>query len=144
MRGPKHGMARSVAVFGSLGFERDPEALDDLLGRVEMLRRLAEADGVPLNDRPVDLAGLDRAIDAWCRDPEVAAGLGNEVGLFLGRVLVRNISGAQGRVWGNGHPVVRLSSGRELDVVALAHDRVAHGQPRLSSVYAEALAHDQQ
>jgi hypothetical protein len=36
--------------------------------------------------------------------------------------------------------VVRLSSGRDLDVVAMANDRVSKGAPLLADVYADAAA----
>jgi hypothetical protein len=42
----------------------------------------------------------------------------------------------------NGHPVVRLASGRDLDVIALANDRLHSGQPRLAEVYTDAAATD--
>jgi hypothetical protein len=41
-------------------------------------------------------------------------------------------------LWPNGYPVVRLASGRDLDVIALARDRVYSGQPRLADVYTDA------
>jgi hypothetical protein len=61
-------------------------------------------------------------------------------GLFLGTVIVSTIHGAHWRLWPNGHPVVRLVPGRDLDVIALANDRLRSGQPRLAAVYADATA----
>jgi hypothetical protein len=43
-------------------------------------------------------------------------------------------------MWPNGHPVVRLRSGRELDVVALGNSRVTSGHPRLARAFADAAA----
>jgi uncharacterized protein DUF6278 len=57
-------------------------------------------------------------------------------------VIVSTIHGAHWRLWPNGHPVVPLASGRNLDVIALGHDRVDSGQPRLADVYADAAATD--
>jgi SAM-dependent methyltransferase len=37
-------------------------------------------------------------------------------------VIVATIAGARWRLWPNGHPVVRLASGRDLDVAAMASD----------------------
>jgi len=64
--------------------------------------------------------------------------LGHEGGLFLGTVLVVNVPGARWRLWPNGHPVIRLPSGRDLGVVALAHDRATKGTPLLADIYATA------
>lgn len=61
---------------------------------------------------------------------------------FLGTVIVSAIHGAHWRLWPNGHPVVRLASGRDLDVIALANERLRSGQPRLAEMYADAAATD--
>ena len=68
------------------------------------------------------------------------ASLGNEAGLFLATVIIASVAGARWRVWPNGHPVVRLASGRELDAVAVGDDRVSKGAPRLTAAYADAAA----
>jgi hypothetical protein len=67
--------------------------------------------------------------------------LGNEIGLYLGTVIVRNVLGARWHAWPNGHPVVRLHSGRELDVIALVGQRLRDGGPELLSIYSEAASH---
>jgi len=41
-------------------------------------------------------------------------------------------------LWPNGHLVVRLASGRDLDVATLASDRVSKGAPLLADIYADA------
>lgn len=64
----------------------------------------------------------------------------NEAGQFVGIVLVSAIDGAHWRLWPNGHPVVRPSYGRDLDVIGLAHDRVHSGQHRLADIYADAAS----
>jgi Family of unknown function (DUF6278) len=43
-------------------------------------------------------------------------------------------------LWPNGHPVVRLATGQDLDVVALANDRISKGAPLLADVYADTVA----
>jgi hypothetical protein len=68
------------------------------------------------------------------------AAVAGEAGLFLGTVIIATIPDARWRVWPNGHPVVCLSPGRDLDVVAMAHDRVTKGAPLLATVYAGAAA----
>ena len=68
------------------------------------------------------------------------ASLGNEAGLFPATVIIASVAGARWRVWPNGHPVVRLASGRELDAVAVGDDRVSKGAPRLTAAYAGAAA----
>ena len=64
-----------------------------------------------------------------------------QAGLFLGTVILARVAGARWRVWPNAHPVVRLPSGRELDVVAMGNDRVRKGTPRLITVFADAAAY---
>jgi hypothetical protein len=44
-------------------------------------------------------------------------------------VIVSTIHAAHWRLWPNGHPVVRLASGRDLDVIALANDRLRSDSP---------------
>ncbi len=44
-------------------------------------------------------------MDAWSADPELGSLLGNEIGTYLGTVIVKRIPGAAWKVWSNGHPV---------------------------------------
>ncbi len=139
--GPRHGLARGVAVYGQP--RPDPERLPGLLGRCGELRGWARERGLALADDPGDLSLLDRAIDEELAGPEPPsrlAALAGEAGLFLGTVIVASIPGARWRLWPNGHPVVRRATGRDLDVVALASDRISTGTPRLASIHAAAQA----
>jgi hypothetical protein len=43
--------------------------------------------------------------------------------------------GARWHVWPNGHPVIRLVSGRDLDVVAVVSHRMRAGSRELGVVY---------
>ncbi len=43
LRGPKHGVARGIAVYGSRGSQHDPEQVADLLSRCPELRAWARA-----------------------------------------------------------------------------------------------------
>lgn len=138
MPGPKHGVARGVAVYG-IPHGPGPDHLDELLGRCERLRGWARAHGFILTGVPEDLELLDQAIDEWSNDAQGAL-LGTEAGLFLGTVIIASVAGARWRVWPNGHPVVRLASGRELDAVAVGDDRVSKGVPRLTAAFADAAA----
>lgn len=122
-----------------------PEQLRDSLGKCESLRAWALLRGLELDPVPEDLTVLDEAIDQAIAEYGPHAPMspeGNDAGLFLGTVIVSTIHGAHWRLWPNGHPVVRLASGRDLDVVALGHDRVHTGQPRLTDVYTDAAATD--
>jgi Family of unknown function (DUF6278) len=140
--GPRHGLARGVLVYG-VPRHPDPQSLAEHLGRCDRLRTFARDHGFELEGSPHDLGLLDRAIGeatdpAQC-GPSQAAALA-EAGLFLGSVIVATVAGARWRLWPNGHPVVRLSSGRDLDVTVLASDRVGKGAPLLADVYADAAA----
>ncbi|TWP33981.1 DUF6278 family protein [Leekyejoonella antrihumi] len=53
---------------------------------------------------------------------------------YLGSVIVAAAPGATWTVWPNGHPVVSLASGRDIEVVAVASQRVASGAPSLRGV----------
>jgi len=120
-----------------------PGQLAELLGRRQELRAWARALGLELTGVPADLGLLDQAIDqaigTWGRHSRMSA-VGHEAGLFLGTVIVAQVPGACWRLWSNGHPVVRLPAGRDLDVVAVAHDRVSTGAPLLTETYARAAA----
>jgi hypothetical protein len=128
----RHGIARGVAVYGP-GTE-DPGQLMELLATCPDLYEHAEAAGIVLDRSRRSLADLDRLVDGWRDVAQISSWLGNEAGTYLGTVLVATLPGARWQVWPNGHPVVRLASGREIDVVALGHSRVRHGHPLLAQV----------
>ena len=145
--GARHGPARSVAVYGVTG-RPDPERLGDMLGECEQLRTWARTHGgFELENIPEDLPLLDSALDQAIElaRSELGGGsrialLGTQAGLYLGTVIVVTVSGARWRLWPNGHPVVRLPSGRDLDVVDIGNDRVCTGSPLLADAYAGAAA----
>jgi hypothetical protein len=135
-----------VAVYG-VPCRPDAEQLGELLGRCGQLRAFARAHGFELDGSPQDLGPLDQAIDQACDQatselggPSQTGAALAEAGLFLGSVIVATVAGAQWRLWPNGHPVVRLASGRDLDVAAMASERVSKGAPRLADIYADAAA----
>ena len=134
--GPKHGVARGTAVYGSPGFD-DPEVLTALMSRCECLRVWSFEHGIELNDAPESLALLDGRLDAWNADASHhgKVDLTNEVGAYLGSVIVAHVTGSKWAVWPNGHPVVRLRTGRELDVIALVSQRLDHSGSNLESVF---------
>ena len=132
----KHGLARGVAVFSE--GEHDPEAVAGLLSECELLRSQAGREGVELDDSAASLEALDQLVPRWRDDEEILPWLGNDAGLYLGTVIVRTVPGALWEIWPNGQPVVRLVTGREIEVVATGHEWAATGAPELSQVYAEA------
>jgi Family of unknown function (DUF6278) len=140
--GHKHGVARGVVVYGSPGFG-DSESLRGLLHQCEGLRRWSRDHGLVLDDGPESLATLDARLDSWNSDPSHhgAVDLANEVGMYLGGVIVRHVEGSSWRAWPNGHPVIRLRSGKELDVTRLSNDRLTHSGRRLQALYVEAQSH---
>ena len=103
------------------------------------MRSWAESYGLALSGVPEDLELLDQEIGER-PDDAVMTGLAGEVGLFLGAVIVNSAVGARWRVWPNGHPVVLMASGRELDVVAIGNRRFSRDGTRLSDIYADAVA----
>lgn len=119
-------------------FDDDPGGVAELLSECELLRSQAAAAGLELDDSPGSLAALDQLPPRWRDDAETLPWLGNDAGLYLGTVLVRTVPGALWHVLPGGTPVVRLASGREIQVVAAGLDWAVQGAPGLSQVYAEA------
>lgn len=118
----------------------DPRGLADQLSLCRNLRERAATADLDLNDSVTSLAGVDRLVDASRDDPRAAGWLGSEAGTYLGTVIVHTVPGAHWHVAPNGHPVVRLASGQEVDVVRLGNDRVRLGVPTLVDAYDQALA----
>ncbi|MFJ9408039.1 DUF6278 family protein [Streptomyces sp. NPDC101393] len=126
---------RSVPLAESV--RADPGSVIELLSECELLRAQAAAAGVELDDSVRSLEALDQLQPVWRDDPEVVPWLGNDAGLYLGTVLVRTVRGAVWQMWPDGQPVVRLQSGREIDVVGAGHEWADVGVPELSQLYAE-------
>jgi Family of unknown function (DUF6278) len=140
--GPKHGIARGVAVYGTSDSGRI-ELVDGLLpdfGR--RLKGWAISRGVVLTDDLAGLETLDAHLSEWLADPTHYdhVDLGNEVGIYLGNVMVKNLTDAKWKLWPNGHPVIALAPTRELDVIAIVGDRISKSTPSasLSSIYTSA------
>ncbi|WP_405589328.1 DUF6278 family protein [Streptomyces sp. NBC_01190] len=117
---------------------QDATGIDELLAECELLRARAAAEGVELDGSEGSLSALDQLVPSWRDDPETLTWLGNDAGLYLGTVIVLTVPGAAWQIWPDGHPVVRLASGREIDPVELGHDWAENGSPELSQVLAEA------
>lgn len=132
--GPKYGMSRGIALYvQNCDLRGQPDPVQPELLPVWMADR-----GQDLTRSAEGLEAVDLAIDAWSRDPTIWTTLDLEVGKFLGVVLVDQVSGARWHAWPNGHPVVRLVSGRDVDVLAVARKRISTGTPRLADVLSEA------
>ncbi|BBC31775.1 uncharacterized protein SGFS_030690 [Streptomyces graminofaciens] len=136
----RHRPAFGVGVL-SVGGDGDDgdghEGLAELLSECELLREQARRTGVELDDSAASLEALDQLVPRWRDDEETLAWLGNDAGLYLGTVVVRTVPGARWEIWPNGQPVVRLASGREIDVVEAGHEWASSGVPELSQLYAE-------
>ncbi|MEV3861365.1 DUF6278 family protein [Streptomyces sp. NPDC050095] len=131
----RHGVT-AIAVFSPDG--ADAEGVAELLSECELLRAQAKAAGVELDDTVGSLEALDQLVPRWREDAEALQWLGNDAGLYLGTVLVRQVPGASWLIRADGQPVVRLASDREIDVVEAGHDWAESGAPELSQFYAEA------
>jgi Family of unknown function (DUF6278) len=142
--GPRRGLARSVAIWGVP--RPGPGQLAGMLGRCDQLRAWVRTRGWELEDTPEDLRLLDQALGEAIDEargelggPARVARLGPDAGLFVGTVLLATVPAARWLLWPNGHPVIRLPSGRDLDVVALGSDRLTMGAPLLVDIYAAAV-----
>jgi len=137
--GHKYGPPRGVAVFRSVG-SGSPDRVENLALSCDGLREWSRDHEVKLDDSPESLNELDEQLDSWNAD-ETHHGkvdLSNEVGIYFGSVIIKNLEGSHWRVWPNGHPVIRLSDGKELDVTRLANDRLNHSGPGLGVLYIRA------
>jgi hypothetical protein len=139
--GPKHGVARGVAVFTS-GDSRGSDMVAGALSDSGRLRQWSLEHGVELTDDLASLEVLDVHLDGWNADPShhERVDLGNEVGIYLGNVILEHVADSQWQLWPNGHPVIALKSGRELDVTSLTNDRLNRTGTSLASIYAMALS----
>lgn len=132
----RHGGEREDSL--AAAFDRNPEGVAELLAECELLRARVAQAGVVLDDSPRSLELIDQLPPRWRDDPEELPWIGNDAGLYLGTVIVRTVPGAAWGVWPGGQPVVRLASGREVNVVEAGLDWAMSGSPELSQVYAEA------
>ncbi|MEW2544723.1 DUF6278 family protein [Streptomyces sp. NPDC047002] len=117
---------------------REQEGITELLSECELLRVRAMHLGLRLDDSVDSLSALDQLPPLWREDPEELPWLGNDAGLYLGSVIVRTVPGARWHIWPTGQPVVRLASGREVQVVESGVEWAVGGAPELAQVYAEA------
>jgi hypothetical protein len=124
-------------VHGSPGFEKDAGQLANHLSDCRELRAWARNHHVDLDDGSGSLAALDEIMNPFTA--EARRLLEMDGGLYLGTVLVRHLPQAHWQVWPNGHPVVRLPSAQDLDVVAIVSDTARAGQPSLARHYTDAL-----
>ena len=134
-RGPKYGVARSVAVFGPPG----DKVVTDGLGPSAQFQAWAAGRGLAVTPVPDVLPAVEAHLNEWAGST-MGPALGNEVGLLLGAVMVENVPGASWVVWPNGHPVVRLATGRDVDVVAEVGLRLAGSGPGLVTLYERAAS----
>ncbi|POX61555.1 hypothetical protein C3492_22015 [Streptomyces sp. Ru62] len=129
--GPRHAKKAEEAL------RADPEAVAALLSECELLRSQADRAGVRLDDTPASLEALDQMVPRWRDDPEILPWLGHDAGLYLGTVVVRTVPGAAWLIRPDGEPVVRLASGRAVEVVPAGEAWAVSGVPELSQWYAE-------
>ncbi|WP_330460628.1 DUF6278 family protein [Streptomyces sp. NBC_00820] len=129
--GPRHDSN------GDAALPADPEAIADLMSECELLRTQAAEAGVRLDDTPASLEALDQLVPRWRDDAETLPWLGHDAGLYLGTVVVRTVPGSAWRIRRDGEPVVRLPSGREVEVAEYGREWAVSGVPELSQLYAE-------
>ncbi|WP_405626624.1 DUF6278 family protein [Streptomyces sp. NBC_00016] len=115
----------------------DPEGIAELLSECELLRSQVARQGIGLDDTAASLEALDQLPPRWREDEETLPWFGHDAGLYLGTVVVRTVPGSVWVIWPGGEPVVRLASGREVDVVTAGREWAATGTPELSQLYAE-------
>jgi hypothetical protein len=135
--GPERTNAKGLVVFGNPGFQ-DPKKLNELLFAHDDVLRWAGERDVQLSNEPDALVTLDGVLE-WAADPKIGPQLANEAGVYLGNIIVGNVRGARWTVWPNGHPVVGLASGRQVDVTDLVSQRLRSGGRSLPDIYSDAM-----
>jgi hypothetical protein len=140
--GPKHGVARGTAVFGSRNV-RNTNQPRDLHLSCDRLRAWSSDHDVALDDSPESLVLLDQHLDAW--DADVThhdkVDLINEVAIYVGTVIIKHVPGTHWKVWPNGHPVIQLPIGKTLDMTRMTGDRLSHAGPTLETMFSMARSH---
>lgn len=106
----------------------------------ERLRQWSLARGVALDNSASSLGMLNQRLDEWYSDEThfEQVNLPVEVGMYLGHVIVTHVEGSRWIIWPNGHPVVRLHTGRELDVTAMVSSRLDQEGRDIESIFADA------
>ena len=137
----RDGIARWTAVFTSSGNNCE-ELPRDVRLPYQRLAAWSHEHGVTLDDSPESLSLLDQHLDGWNADPthHDQVDLANESGAFVGAVIIAHVDAAHWRVWPNGHPVIQLASGKELDVTQMASDRLHESGLSLDAIFASAQA----
>ncbi|MFD7645468.1 DUF6278 family protein [Kitasatospora sp. NPDC059795] len=110
-------------------------AMAEMYAECGLLRELADAVGIQLDDTVDSLTALDQLLPRWRDDPQVSRRLGTDAGLYLGTVIRRRIPGSTWRLAADGRPLMVLATGFELDVTALGADWAEQGAPQLAAVY---------
>lgn len=95
--------------------------------------------GVTLADDPDSIAVLDRHLDLWETQPPTHPFLEHEMGCYVGTVIVGHARDARWRVWPNGHPVVHLSSGADLDEFRQVGRCLSNHRRTLTLIYVDAV-----
>jgi Family of unknown function (DUF6278) len=132
-----HNVAKELVVFGNPVFQ-DPKKLNEVLFAHDDVLRWARERDVSLSNEPDALVTLDGVLDKWASDSTIGPDLANEVGVYLGNIIVGNVRGARWTVLLNGHPVVGLASGRQIDVTELVDQRLRRGGRSLPDIYSDA------
>ena len=137
----RHEMARGVAVFTNAespgsNFVKGP------LPEGGRLHQWALDHGVDLTDDLASLELLESHLDEWNGDQDhfEHVDLGNEIGVYVGNVILAHAQDSKWRVRPNGHPVIVLGVGRKIDVIAMTNDRVNGKGASLGSIYTFAVA----
>jgi hypothetical protein len=123
--GPKYEVASGVGVFESRRSSGSAIVASPLAGDGRP-RQWSLAHRADLTYDLASLEFLDAHLDEWNSDPshhEILK-LADGVGIYLSNVILRNVAKGRWRVWPNGHPVVGLRSGREIEVNPLINDRL--------------------
>ena len=85
-----------------------------------------------------DLETVEACVDAWLAEPAKDR-VDSHIGLLLGEVLFASLPESRWETRSNGEPVITLQDGREIDLLALARQRVDRGRPALPSILRDLL-----
>lgn len=128
------GMPRRFAEYRPADMQAPAPPPTNVGGYDELLAHF-QANGMQLPRSADGLAAIDHLIDS-AADRTTLSALVRSIGMFYGDVLTHTVPGAHWEVIQEERPLVRVTAGTAVDVVGIAHRRLATAEPTLRQNFA--------
>lgn len=132
------GLPRRYAEYKPVDEDRSSLVPPTNVGGYDELLAFCSGRGLRLPRSDEGLAAIDHLIDG-AADKEALAVLVRSIGMFYGDVLTHTVPGAHWEVVEEGYPRVRVTMKTAVDVVRVAHRRLANADPTLLQNYAHVM-----